>query len=148
MFFTYGYLFYIPITILTTLPFIINGLIKKRPLPYYILVLLAIIYINKAIDIAFFPIAILNIEEFNIYNNINLKINLINSNYYHLLLNMLLTLPIGVGIQYILNTKFLTRLIISIILSASFELIQLLILFTLKPIDLFVDINDLICNIS
>ena len=57
MFFTYGYLFYIPITILTTLPFIINGLIKKRPLPYYILVLLAIIYINKAIDIAFFPIA-------------------------------------------------------------------------------------------
>lgn len=148
MFFTYGYLFYIPITILATLPFVINGVINKRPLPYYILVLLAIIYINKAIDIAFFPIVILDIEEFNIYNNINLKINPLNLNYYHLLLNMLLTLPIGVGIQYILNTKFLTRLIISIILSASFELIQLLILFTLKPIDLFIDINDLICNIS
>ena len=69
--YTYGYLLYLPITIIFSLLFIINGCISKRPLGYYVMALLAVIYINKAIELAFFPFLIADIPEFTIYNSIN-----------------------------------------------------------------------------
>ena len=59
---------------------------------------------------------------------------------------MLLTVPIGVGIQYFINTKFTERLVLSILLALSFEFVQLILLLSLKPIDIFFDMNDIICN--
>lgn len=64
--YTYGYLFYLPLTIIFSLLFIINGVIRKRPLGYYVMALLAVIYINKAIELAFFPFLIADIPEFTI----------------------------------------------------------------------------------
>lgn len=146
--YTYGYLLYLPITIIFSLLFIINGCISKRPLGYYVMALLAVIYINKAIELAFFPFLIADISEFTIYNNINFKINLISLNKIQLIGNIALTIPIGIGIQYLVNSKFIGRLFLSIALALSFELIQLILLFTLKPIDIFFDVNDIICNVT
>lgn len=144
--YTYGYLFYVPITILVSVLFIVNGIVGKRPLAYYLLSLLAIIYINKAIELAIFPFVIADLPEVSIYNNINLSINLSHLSRVQLIGNVLLTVPIGVGIQYFINTKFMERLVLSILLALSFEFVQLILLLTLKPIDIFFDMNDIICN--
>lgn len=147
--YTYGYLFYLPITIVFSMIFIVIGMKKKRPLAYYAMVFLAVIYINKAIEIVFFPmLTAIDMPEFSAYNNINMNIMLTSFSKMHLIFNVLLTIPIGIGVQYVTDLKFKGRFILSIALSLSFELIQLLLLFTIKPVDIIFDINDIICNVS
>lgn len=145
--YTYLYLFYLTITIVFSVIFIVIDMKKKRPLAYYTMVFLAVIYINKAIEIVFFSmLTAIDMTEFSAYNNINTMLTSLSK--IHLIFNALLTIPIGVGVQYVTDLKFKPRFILSITLYLSFELIQLLLLFTIKLVDIIFDINYIICNVS
>ena len=52
--YTYGYMFYIPITTILVGVGVVNGLIKKRKTLYYFFMLIGIIYLNIMIDKVFF----------------------------------------------------------------------------------------------
>ena len=147
MIFTYGYLFYIPITILFAIPLLLIGILKKRPISYYFMSCIFIVYLNFAINIAFFPIIIQDIPEFDIAYNVKWTLTFAEANKKQTFLNVLLTVPIGIGLQFILNLKFKMRLIISILGGMSFEVFQLFILFIWKPINIIFDMDDLVCNI-
>lgn len=145
--YTYGYLFYIPVSLVFVLILGVNGFVKKRPFPYYLISILAIIYINKAIELAIFPIFIADIPEFDILFNIKLIPTLGHVNITQVLLNVLLTFPIGIGLQFVTNFKFKKRAIVAILCGLSFEVLQLILLIVFKPINIFFDMSDLICNI-
>lgn len=145
--FEYGILFSVPITLALILLYGLRGRKNKYPFPYYLIVGVGIVYINFAIAYAFFPITIMDVPEFSVLNSINLSIGRNSGGMSHYLLNVLLTIPLGIGLQFVTNKKNLNRLLTIVALCLSIELLQLLILFTLKPIDIFFDINDLICNL-
>lgn len=147
MIFTYGYLFYLPITLIFGSLLIFYGIKKKKELPYYICAVGAVWYINLAVNLSMFPILIEDIPEFNILYNINWNIKLTGAEWKHYILNILLTFPIGFGIQFILDIDLLKRILISVICGLSFEVFQLLLLFTVGPINIIFDVNDLICNV-
>ena len=148
MIYTYGYIFYIPITLIFITPFIIMGVVNKRPIAYYLFVGIFVIYLNMAIKIAFFPLIIEDISEFDYIYNVKFSLNLFEASKIHLLLNVLLTLPIGIGLQFITNLTIKGRLVVAVLSGMSFEMIQLIILVLFKPINIFFDANDLFCNIT
>lgn len=145
--FDYGLIFIIPITMIAISCFFFIGKKYHCPKPFYLVSIIGVIYVNCMIAYAFFPITFIEIEEFSIYNNINLKIGVYGANYVQLLLNMLLTYPIGVGAQFVTNMRNVSRLLFICVVSLSIEMLQLMILFAFKPIDVFFDINDIICNV-
>lgn len=71
--YTYGYLFYIPITLVFGIMFFINGIKKKYSKWYYWCAAMVVLYINVAIKISIFPIFIENIPGLDISCNINLN---------------------------------------------------------------------------
>jgi glycopeptide antibiotics resistance protein len=145
--FYYGPIFYVPISAVLLAGFGIYGLKKKLPVPYFVCAIIGIAYVNLAISVTFFPMTFIDVEGFSVENNISLSLLYFRQGMKHLLLNILLTIPLGIGLQFITNMKNKSRLAVIIILSSLFELLQLLILYIFKPIDIFFDVNDLICNI-
>ena len=144
--FEYGLMFSVPITLVLLLGFGIIGRKQRYPIPYYVFVIVGIIYINYMISYAFFPIDFMEIPEYSIYNNIDIHIDFVKANKVHLLLNVILTVPLGIVMQFITNMKNLSRLLLVFMLSISIEILQLFILVVFKPIDVYFDIMDLICN--
>ena len=145
--FDYGIIFIIPITLIIAGFFFVIGKKYNCPKPFYVICILGIIYINCAIGYAFFPITFIDMPGFSIFNNINMKVGFYRANYVQLLLNILLTFPIGVGAQFVTNMRNRGRLLFVCIVSFSIEMIQLMILFAFKPVDVFFDVNDIICNV-
>ena len=145
--FDYGIIFIIPITIMLACYFLIIRKKYNCPKPFYLICIIGGIYVNCAIAYAFFPITFIDIPGFSIFNNINMKVSIYGANYVQLLLNILLTYPIGVGAQFVTNMRNVSRLLFVCVLSFSIEIIQLIILFVFKPVDVFFDVNDIICNV-
>lgn len=145
--FDYGIIFIIPITLIVTSCFLVIGKKYNCPKPFYVICFIGVFYVNCAIAYAFFPITFIEIPGFSIYNNINMKVGFYGANYVQLLLNILLTYPIGVGVQFVTNMRNRGRLLFVCTVSLSIEIIQLMILFVFKPIDVFFDVNDIICNV-
>ena len=146
--YTYGYLFYIPVSLVLVLILGGFGLVKKRPFPYYLISILVIVYVNKAIELAIFPIFIEDIPEFDILFNIKLIPTLKRVNITQVLLNVLLTFPIGIGLQFVTNFKFKMRAMVAFFCGMSFEALQLILLILFKPINIYFDVLDLLCNIA
>ena len=146
--FSYGLMFIIPITCMFVFAFGFVGWRKKYPLPYYCMVVLGVVYVNYAIAYAFFPIDFWDVPGFSVKNNINFTLNLFSSDNKHLVLNMLLTLPMGMGMQFVTNMKNIYRFLVVILLSFLIEIVQLIILLAFQPIDVFFDINDMFCNVA
>lgn len=145
--FDYGLIFIIPITMIVASCFFLVGMKYNCPKPFYLISIIGVIYVNCMIAYAFFPMTFIEMEELSIYNNINLRLGIYGSNYVQLLLNVLLTFPIGVGAQFVTNMRNVGRFVFVCVVSASIEVLQLMILFAFKPIDVFFDINDIICNV-
>ncbi len=143
----YGIIFWLPISLILLLVFGRYGKINKFPMPYYVCLFLGIVYINLAIAVAFFPMHFMDVPEFRVENNIRWLIDFTRQDKRHFLLNIALTFPLGMGVQFVTNMKNIPRFILVIVLSASIEIIQIIILFTFEPIDVFFDMTDVFCNI-
>jgi len=143
----YGVIFIIPITVILVIYF---RAIRKKYSNWKVLGIVGIlsaIYVNCAIAYAFFPITIIDIPGFSISNNINWEIGVYSSSYFQLFLNILLTYPVGVGARFVTNMRNVSRFFFVCVVSVSIEIIQLIILFAFEPIDIFFDVNDIICNL-
>lgn len=146
--YTYGLLFFVPINVLYIMFIVVNGVIKKRPSPYYIFAFVLGVYANFLIKYAFFPIFIPGEEHYTaLVNYINMDIALLFSySAYQIIGNVLLTFPLGILLAFITNYNVKERIVYTILLSASLELIQLIIISSLHSINITFDINDIILN--
>jgi glycopeptide antibiotics resistance protein len=147
--YTYGYLFYIPISVLYSIIILLVGLIKKRPFAYYLIAIIFGVYINLAIEKVFFPLFLDGSEFFtSIKDFIDLDFDINKLDNSQIIGNIIVTFPIGILIPFILNIKNKIKVIIVLIISISLEFFQLLIISSLHPINIFFDIKDIILNVT
>ena len=146
--YTYGYMFYIPITTILVGVGVVNGLIKKRKMLYYFFMLIGIIYLNIMIDKVFFPI----FTDGSVYytglaNSINWDITRVKEySIYQIAYNFLVTVPIGFILPFIINSDLKERMIITAIVSVMLEIVQLILIISLHLIDITFDIADIVIN--
>ena len=147
--YSYGHLFYGPITIIYAIIILLNGIIKKRHLYYYFYAILFGIYLNYLIKHAFFPIFIPQDElSIILMDFVNLNVLKMSSyTFYQIIGNILLMFPFGVLLAFITNFNYRERIFWSMIASLSVELVQLLIIIAFHPVNIIFDINDIILNI-
>lgn len=146
--FFYGPIFYIPISMVILIGLGMYGLRRRLPKPYYLCMGIGLVYINFAISLTFFPMTFLELEGFAIENNISWSLLHSSQGLKHALMNIILTIPLAMGIQFITNLNNKRRFIVVMLLSAFPELLQLIILYAFRPIDMFFDVNDLVCNVG
>ena len=128
--YSYGHLFYGPITIIYAIIILLNGIIKKRHLYYYFYAILFGIYLNYLIKHAFFPIFIPQDElSIILMDFVNLNVLKMSSyTFYQIIGNILLMLPLGILLAFITDFNFRERIFLSITTSVSVEFVQLLII--------------------
>ncbi|HAU85161.1 MAG TPA: hypothetical protein DCW90_06570 [Lachnospiraceae bacterium] len=147
--FTYGYLFYIPITVVFMLSTIILGVIRKRPFGFYLCGCIICVYLNLVIKEAIFPIYFDGRDLFiTVRHYVSFDLSFLTLDKLQIVGNILLTLPIGFCIPFYINVDRRKNYIISGIISLSIEFVQLILIITVHTIDIKFDVKDLILNLS
>ena len=147
--FTYGYLFYIPITVVFMLSTIILGVIRKRPFGFYLCGCIICVYLNLVIKEAIFPIYFDGRDLFiTVRHYVSFDLSFLTLDKLQIVGNILLTLPIGFCIPFYINVDRRKNYIISGIISLSIEFGQLILIITVHTIDIKFDVKDLILNLS
>lgn len=146
----YGYLFYIPVNLIFLLIFGIHGAVKKRNRAYYFFALVFCVYLNGVIEKAFFPIFTDGARHYVTFLDfINMDVTILPQyTPYQIIGNVLLTLPVGILLPFVIDCRAGARIGYSVLFSVSIELIQLLMILSLHLIDVTVDINDIILNVA
>ncbi|MFJ7746755.1 VanZ family protein [Peribacillus sp. NPDC097295] len=121
----------------------------KRTNAYLLFFTLFYIYICELINYTQFPITI--VPEFRGTIDIYKQINLIPFEgilYYpkNLILNVIMTIPFGLLLPFIMKINLRKILIFAITLPIILEGIQFLLALSLEYTERKIDINDLICN--
>ncbi len=149
MIFTYGYLFYLPINLIYAVVILFFGKKKKKDFPYYIFAVIFAVYQNAAIDLVYFPLLIVNVKEWgSISNFVDLSLNFMEmGGIYQVVGNILLTVPLGILLPFILDIKPWPRRILTLIVSAFIEIVQFFIIYFFHTVSLFFDVKDIILNI-
>lgn len=147
--FTYGYLFYIPVTVVFMLSTIILGVIRKRPFGFYLCGCIICVYLNLVIKEAIFPIYFDGRDLFiTVRHYVSFDLSFLTLDKLQIVGNILLTLPIGFCIPFYINVDRRKNYIISGIISLSIEFVQLILIITVHTIDIKFDVKDLILNLS
>lgn len=149
MFYNYGYIFYLPINIFFILLILIYGIKKKSTYPYYGFAVIMAIYMNVAINLVYFPILTITVEEgWKLQNQIDLSLNFAEmGGLYQILGNILLTVPIGILLPLIFKLKKWKRRILTVGISFAVEIIQFFIIYCAHAITLFFDVKDILLNV-
>lgn len=144
---TYGYLFYIPVTLAFLLPIIITGVLKKRPLGFYLISIIICTYLNLVLKYSIFPIWLDGSQLFSsIAKCINFRLRFNNLDTYQIIGNIILTFPIGFCIPFLANITKKKNYIFTLLLSISIEFIQLVLIITLHTVDICFDLQDIVLN--
>lgn len=148
MFFSYGYLFYIPINAIYIISILLYGIKKKRNFLYYIFAIIMAVYLNGMIQLVYFPIIIETPEIWgSLQNFIDMSLNFSNmGGFYQIVGNILVTIPIGILLPLMIDFNRWSRWIWVILLACTVEFVQLLIIYFAHSISLFFDIKDLFLN--
>lgn len=147
--FTYGYLFYIPVTVAFMLSTTILGVIRKRPFGFYLCGCIICVYLNLVIKEAIFPIYFDGRDLFiTVRHYVSFDLSFLTLDKLQIVGNILLTLPIGFCIPFYINVDRRENYIISGIISLSIEFVQLILIITVHTIDIKFDVKDLILNLS
>lgn len=148
MYFTYGYLFYIPVNMIYIISVLVYGIKKKKSISYYIFAVIMAIYLNGMIPLVYFPIIIESPEIWgDLKNFVDMSLDFSNmGGLYQILGNILVTIPIGILLPLMIDFNKRERWIWVIWLSCALELVQLLIIYFAHSINLFFDIKDVFLN--
>lgn len=149
MFFSYGYLFYIPINAIYIISILLYGIKKKRNFLYYISAIIMAVYLNGMIRLVYFPIIIETPEIWgSLQNFVDMSLDFSNmGGLYQIVGNILVTIPIGILLPLMIDFSRRGRWICIILLSCSLELLQLFIIYFAHSISLFFDIKDVFLNL-
>ena len=122
--------------------------IKDKPSKWYWLTfVIGLIYINCMVDKLFFPIFVDNEKADFIFSNyINAAISFGNMDTMQLILNVVVTVPLGLALAFMYRRKFVITAVMTVLLSMAIEGIQLLIICTVKPANIWFDTTDIILN--
>lgn len=149
MFFSYGYMFYIPVNLIYALIILFYGIKKNNHYPYYIFATIMAVYINVAINLVYFPIITETPEVWgSLENYIDISLNFFKmGGRYQVLGNILLTIPIGILSPFILSLKKRKRWGFVIAISCAVEIVQLFIIYFAHSVTLYFDIKDILLNV-
>ena len=144
---SYDFIFYIPITLV----FLYLGYRKAGKdvsLYYYLLTFfLAITYINCAIDKLFFPIFYDVPEAVDVKTRINLEFDLSKMEGNQIFYNVLVTVPLAICLLFIFRSRIKNIVLSTVVSTILIEIIQLIILITVKPGNVYFDILDIFLNV-
>ena len=143
----YDIRFILAVSVLILVPGILI-FIKEKPSKWYWLIFaIGLIYINCMVDKLFFPIFVDNDKaDFAISNYMNVVISFGNMDTMQLILNVVVTIPLGLTLAFMYRRKFVITAVMTVLLSMAIEGIQLLIICTVKPANIWFDTTDIILN--
>lgn len=149
MIFTYGYLFYIVVNSIYAAAILFSGIRKRKPYPYYLFAVIFGVYMNKAIDLVYFPMIMVEKSEWGeIGNFMDTTLNFMEmGGSYQVLGNIALTVPLGILIPFITDLMPWARRILVLVISALLEVVQLLLIYFAHTVTKFFDIKDIILNV-
>lgn len=143
----YDLRFFIPISLILIF---LGVLVFKRQKPggwFWFTLILGLTYINCMIDKLFFPIFIDNPkDEYMLSEHINTVISFLNMGKTQIVYNIVVTIPLALALKFMYRRKFITTSIITLVCSVIIEVIQLLIIVTAKPGNIWFDLTDVILN--
>jgi len=153
MFYTYGYLFYIPVNIVYFTVILVYGSKKRKSYPYYVFSLITAIYINKAVELVYFPMLLAGEEVWASIESIRSFMDF-SLNFAHMGGlrqiggNILLTVPMGLLLPFLFD--FSKRILWScvIMLSCMIEMIQLGMIAVFHCVSKAFDVKDIILNLA
>lgn len=153
MFYTYGYLFYIPVNIVYFTVILVYGMRKQKSYPYYVFSLITSIYINKAIELVYFPMLLLGEEEWRSIRSIRSFMDF-SLDFAHMGGlrqiggNILVTVPMGLLLPLLFD--FSKRMFWGciIFLSCMMELIQLGLIVVFHCVSKAFDVKDILLNLA
>ncbi len=131
---------------------------KKRNWSYLFFFSIFWLYVMSGLDKVFFPIPINGqyvevMKQTSLSSHINLVPFYINQQYplntlalVNIIQNILLTMPLGFGLNFISRIKMRSLLWLSVAVGLGIELVQLIISFLLQYPYRIVDINDALLN--
>lgn len=142
----YDFVFYVPITLL----FFCFGYRKaKKDISlkcYLVTFFCAMTYINCAIDKLFFPIFYDVPEVVDIKTRINLEFHFSKMMEKQIFYNILVTVPLAISLLFIFRSRIRNIIMVTIVSSILIEIMQLIILITIKPGNVYFDILDVFLN--
>lgn len=150
--YTYGYLFYIPVNLVYFTAILVYGMRKRKSYPYYVFSFITAIYINKAIELAYFPILLVGEEVWaseSIRSFMDFSLDFAHMGGLRQIGgNILLTVPMGLLLPFLFD--FSKRILWScvIMLSCMVELIQLGIIAVFHCVSKAFDVKDIILNLA
>lgn len=149
MFFTYGYLFYIPVNIIYLTIILVYGMRKRKSYPYYVFSLVTSVYINNAVDLVYFPILCVEDERWgSIEHFMDFSLDFTHmGGLYQIGGNVLLTVPIGILLPFLFDFTKRTCWCCTIIISCMIELIQLWTIAVFHSVSKTFDVKDIILNL-
>lgn len=126
---------------------------QKKSFSYLLFFSVFWIYLIGVISVVVFPI---HIPDGDLYSNFRLQINLAPLNFgscaspilcvRNIYENILLTLPLGFGISFIVRIKSRNILWLALAVGLAFEILQLVISLVVRSPFRVVDINDVLLN--
>lgn len=150
MFYTYGYLFYIPVNLVYFTVILVYGMRRRKRYPYFILSLITSIYINKAIELVYFPILLAREEQWrSIRSFMDFSLDFAHMGGLRQIGgNILLTVPMGLLLPFLFDFTKRIRWGCIIILSCMIELIQLGMIAVFHCVSKAFDVKDIILNLA
>lgn len=119
---------------------------KNKSSMYIMFFIIFYIYLLNVIKYTIFPIPIFSGLEAELTSRINIK-PFVNMNSMEKILNIVLTIPFGFGISYVIKIKNKKKLgTIFFLIGTVIEMTQLLISLAIEYPYRSIDINDIICN--
>lgn len=144
----YDLIFYVPISFIFFY-FGYRNAKKDNLSKWYMLTFIcAITYINCAIDKLFFPIFYDVPEAVDIKSRMNFEIDFSNMMGIQIFYNTLVTVPLAISLLFIFRTQIKKVVVFSVLSSGMIEIVQLIILVTIKPGNVYFDVLDMILNLS
>lgn len=149
MFFTYGYLFYLPFNLLYFCFVIYHGIKKKYSYCYYLFSIVMAIYLNNVIKLVYFPILIESVDvwgQLDYYMDFSLNFREMGG-AKQVVGNLIVTVPFGILLPFLVYKMRNIHKMIIVVFSCGLELLQIFIIAIFHSVTLYFDIKDLLLNV-
>ena len=147
--FRYGVIFWLPVSFMLGAFAFLYGKKRGYPLFYYLSAIVINIYVNKLLDVAFFPVFSDGAKYYtSLPAYVDLSLNFSGWSFYQVIGNILMTLPIGIALAFLVDWSNKRRTVVTILAAAGIECLQLLSIAALHRIDRIFDVKDIILNVA
>lgn len=144
----YDLRFFVPISVL--LIFLGICVAKKEKVSnwYWLTFMFGLTYINCAIDKLFFPIFYDNPkDEYMLENYLKISLEFTKLERVQSIYNILVTMPLAFVLYLICKRGIKTTALLTFAITVSIEFVQLIVILSLKPGNIWFDTRDIVLNV-